>query len=292
MRKLTGVPIDETLAGRDPLKEVVQAARGKGIKVYAWFEFGFASDFKGGPGSEIIKLKPQWAAWDQAGKQVEKNGFRWMNSLDSEVQGLLTSIIMEAVHGYDIDGIQGDDRLPAMPSQGGYNPATVAQYQAEHGGKMPPTDYKDAEWVQWRADQLSSYLQRLHTTVKTVKPQMQVSMSPSPYPWGLNEYLQDWPRWVKNGWVDSVSPQIYRYNLEGYQTELRKISRAQLCPEHLSKVFPGLLLGLGKEYLAAPELMRAMVEENRREGIAGEVYFYSEGVQPRKALFEQLYGQP
>ncbi len=292
MRKLTGIPIDEKLSGRDPLKEVVQAAHGKGIRVYAWFEFGFASDYKGGPGSEIIKRNPTWAALDQSGKQVEKNGFRWMNALDPEVQSLLTNLIMEAVKGYDIDGIQGDDRLPAMPSQGGYNPVTVAQYKTEHAGKSPPTNYKDAAWVQWRADQLSGYLQRLYSTVKAVKPDVKVSISPSAFPWGKEEYLQDWPRWVKNGWVDSVSPQIYRYKLDGYRAELKKISRAQLCPEHLARVFPGLLLSLGKKYVADTELIRAMARENRREGFAGEVYFYNEGVLQRASLFEQLYAQP
>ena len=289
MRKLTGVPIDEKLAGRDPLQELIEAARGKGIKVYAWFEFGFASDYRGGPGSEILKARPQWAALDSAGRPVEKNGFHWMNALDPQVQDLLLSLMLEAVQRYDIAGIQGDDRLPALPSNAGYNPGTVAQYRLEHDGRAPPAEARDAGWLKWRADKLNAFMQRLHGTLKAARPQLQISMSPSPYPWGYEEYLQDWPTWLRNGWVDSVSPQLYRYDIEGYRTELRKIAREQLCPAELRRVFPGLLLALGREYLASPELLRQMVEENRREGIGGEVWFHSEGVARRRQLFEQLY---
>jgi uncharacterized lipoprotein YddW (UPF0748 family) len=37
------------------------------------------------------------------------------------------------------------------------------------------------------------------------------------------QYLQDWPTWVNNDWVDEVCPQIYRYDIEKYQNELSKI---------------------------------------------------------------------
>ncbi|MDI4632419.1 family 10 glycosylhydrolase [Pelomonas sp. V22] len=289
MHRLTGITISERVRGRDPLQELIEAARGKGMKVYAWFEFGFVSDFKGGPGAEIIKARPHWAALDKQGKPVEKNGFRWMNALDREVQDFVLSVIMEAVQRYDIDGIQGDDRLPAMATEGGYNPETVARYQREHGGKAPPDDAKDPHWLAWRAAQLNGFMERLHKAVKSARPSMQISMSPSPYPWGYEEYLQDWPTWMKRGWVDSLSPQLYRYNIEGYQQELRKLAREQLCPEQRQKVFPGLLLALGRDYVAPPELLQQMIEENRREGILGEVFFHSEGLLPRRELLEKLY---
>ncbi|MDN3920338.1 glycoside hydrolase family 10 protein [Roseateles violae] len=291
MHRLTGVTINERARGRDPLQELVEVARGKGIKVYAWFEFGFVSDFKGGLGAEIIKARPHWAALDKDGRPVEKNGFRWMNALDREVQDFALDLIMEVVQRYDVDGIQGDDRLPAMASEGGYNPETVTRYKKAHGGKSPPLDSKDPQWLAWRAAQLNDFMHRLHDAVKAAKPKLQISMSPSPYPWGYDEYLQDWPTWLRKGWVDSVSPQLYRYNIEGYQTELRKLAREQLCPADRAKVFPGLLLALGNSYVVPAELLRQMVEENRREGIGGEVYFHSEGLKPRADTLRQLYAR-
>ncbi len=289
MKRLTGVAIDEKLAGRDPLQDLVVAAKRHGIKVYAWFEFGFASDFKGGPGSEITRLRPAWRALDSSGKQVEKNGFRWMNALDPEVQDFMLGLIMEAVQRYDIDGIQGDDRLPALPSTAGYNPGTVAQYQSEHGGKASPQDSAEPAWLAWRAGKLNDFMQRLHGEIKAAKPRLQISMSPSPFPWGYDEYLQDWPTWLRQGWVDSISPQLYRYNIDGYRTELHKITREQVCPQQLDRVFPGLLLALGRDYLASPDLLRQMIEANRQEGVMGEVFFHSEGLIKRSSTLAPLY---
>lgn len=289
VKRLTGVLINERAAGRDPLQELVEEAHARGLKVYAWFEFGFASDYQGGPGRELVLKHPEWAALDAAGKPVVKNGFSWMNALDPSLQRFLLDLILEAVRGYDIDGIQGDDRLPAMASEGGYNPVNIARYQAEHGGKSPPADFRDPAWVRWRAGKLNDFMRQLHGEVKAAKPAIQISMSPSPYPWGVDEYLQDWPTWLREGWVDSLAPQIYRYNIEGYRKELRKLAREQLCPAQRARVFPGVLLALGKSYVISAELLRQMIEENRREGFPGEVHFHSEGVAPRLEVLKSLY---
>lgn len=286
---LTGVPIDARFEGRDPLQEVIQVAHQEGVKVYAWFEFGFASDYKGGLGAELLERRPHWAALNREGKHVIKNGFRWMNAMDREVQDFVLSLVTEVVERYDVDGVQGDDRLPAMPSEGGYDKGTIARYKLAHAGKAPPENPKDADWLQWRADELSRFVQRLHTEVKRRKPAVRISMSPSPFPWGRDEYLQDWPTWLRNGWVDSVSPQLYRYNLEGYKTELRKISREQVCASQLHQVFPGILLALGSEYLASTELLARQIRLNRDEGIGGEVFFHSEGMRKRADYFDDGY---
>ncbi|MBC7917069.1 MAG: family 10 glycosylhydrolase [Rhodoferax sp.] len=289
VESLTGVSIDARFAGRDPLQEVIAVARKEGLMVYAWFEFGFATDYQGGLGSELLEKRPRWAALDQHGKHVIKNGFRWMNALDPEVQDFVLRVVTEVVDRYDVDGVQGDDRLPAMPSEGGYDKATVARYAKDHAGAAPPRNSKDPKWLEWRAQILNQFVQRLHSEVKRRKPSVQISMSPSPFPWGRDEYLQDWPTWLRNGWVDSVSPQIYRYNLAAYQTELQKISREQVCPAQLHQVFPGILLALGSEYVAPLELLTAQVRANRAEGIRGEVFFHSEGMRKRADYFGTGY---
>lgn len=45
MQKLTGNKQLEKFAGRDPLKEMITAAKAAGLKVYAWFEYGFSSSY-------------------------------------------------------------------------------------------------------------------------------------------------------------------------------------------------------------------------------------------------------
>ncbi|MEO0511074.1 MAG: hypothetical protein AAF065_14585, partial [Verrucomicrobiota bacterium] len=42
---------------------------------------------------------------------------------------------------------QGDDRLPANPSTGGYDAYTISEYEKEHQGESPPENYRDAKRI-------------------------------------------------------------------------------------------------------------------------------------------------
>jgi uncharacterized lipoprotein YddW (UPF0748 family) len=121
-----------------------------------------------------------------------KNGFDWLNPFDPEVQNYMIGLFKEVTTNYNVDGLQGDDRLPAVPSTAGYEPYTVALYKAENGGVNPPTNYAQSDWVNWRAKKLNAFLKKLRTEVKAIKPAIQLTMSPSAYPWALGEYLQDY----------------------------------------------------------------------------------------------------
>ena len=69
-----------------------------------------------------------------------------MDAFNPEVQALMTSLLSEVVNGYDVAGVQGDDRLPAFPSMGGYNAATQAKYTKQFN-TPPPANLKDPQWI-------------------------------------------------------------------------------------------------------------------------------------------------
>ncbi|EMR02557.1 family 10 glycosylhydrolase [Cesiribacter andamanensis] len=292
MKNLTGVEINPLYAGRDPLREFIDAAHAKNIKVFAWFEYGFAAN-NGSPGP-ILQAKPNWGAINNAGNQVVKNGFYWLNSLHPEVQEFMTELVLETVRNYpDMDGVQGDDRLPAMPTEGGYDAYTVEKYKAEHNGQAPPNDPKDGFWIQWRANILNAYGQDLYNRVKAINPSSIVAMSPSPMNFGLVEYLQDYPAWVKGGYADLVSPQLYRRDTQGISIYRGLLSEQlnQVGNEHVDKFYPGILSYLGG-YVPDPEFMVAMVKENRRRGVTGEVHFFYNALLSYPEVFRAIYPAP
>ncbi len=290
MKELTGFEIDPSLdplnTGRDPLKEVIDEAHKYGIKVIAWFEFGFSSSYSEN-GGILLQKKPHWASLDAQGRLTTKNGFEWMNALDPEVQDFILSLVLEVVRNYDIDGVQGDDRLPAMPSEGGYNPAVIEAYKADNFGQEPPAYHKDFNWVQWRAEKLNHFAERLYTEVKAVKPGCIVSMSPSIFPWSKEEYLQDWPTWVNFGWVDMVVPQVYRKESAFYTRTLEATYR-YILPEKRHLLVPGVLIRVG-EWQPSEQYFRYMIEENRRMGLEGEVFFFYEGLHRYANYLKTIY---
>lgn len=270
-----GIEIDPRYVGRDPLAELIGEARRVGIKVIPWFEYGFASSYNlnGGP---LLAKKPEWAARDCTGNLLKKNGFEWMNALAPQVQEFLLSLVLEVVKNYDVDGIQGDDRLPALPCEGGYDEGTVDRYRKAFN-KNPPRNPKHRQWLQWRADILTEFLARLYQEVKAVNPDLLVSMAPNIYDWCLKEYLQDSKAWLERGVVDLIHPQIYRRDFESYRRIVDRLVTEQFTQEDLPKLAPGILMKLGS-YRISPDYLLQVIEYNRYRGIQGEVFFFYEGL--------------
>ncbi|MEM9142013.1 MAG: family 10 glycosylhydrolase [Bacteroidota bacterium] len=287
MQQEFGQKVAPRFANRDILRELTQEAHAQGLKVHAWFEFGFSSSYQEADGGHILRSRPHWKAIDPKGHLVSKNGFQWMNAFDPEVQDFLLSLIQEVIKTYDVDGIQGDDRLPANPSTAGYDPYTVALYQKEHNGQRPPLDHTNPHWVNWRAQKLNDFAKKIHQTVKDINAKVVVTMAPSIYPWSKKEYLQDWPNWVRNGWVDAIIPQVYRYDIKAYTQTLD--ANLKFMPTGSPIPFvPGVLLKVD-DYAPSKRFLKKMVKANRKRSLPGEVFFFYEGLGEHPLFFDSLY---
>ncbi|HOC89551.1 MAG TPA: family 10 glycosylhydrolase [bacterium] len=294
MDSLFGIPIDPAHRGRDPLAEVIEEAHKNGLKVIPWFEYGFSASYKEN-GGHLLRAKPHWAARDRQGRLLTKNGFEWMNPYHPEVQAFMRGLVLEVARGYEVDGIQGDDRLPAHPVEGGGDNYTGSLYRSQHQGADPPADPRDPGWMRWRADILNTFAGTLYREVKAVDSTLIISWSPSVYPWSYEEYLQDWPAWMRGGYADLVVPQVYRYDLERYRATLLEMKNVT-PPAPGARIYPGLLIKLGK-YLIDPEYLLGAIRFNREMGYNGEVFFFYEGLRKKKgklarALLNGPYREP
>jgi uncharacterized lipoprotein YddW (UPF0748 family) len=279
-----GERIDPAYAGRDPLADVVDAAHAHGLAVIPWFEFGFASGYGPPNPGPILEARPSWAARDTSGAVLTKNGFRWLNPYRPDVRDFLAALVLEVARSYDVDGIQGDDRLPAHPVEGGYSEATRTLYAQQHDGRIPPAP-RDSAFKRWRADVLNAFAGRIHREVKAVDSTLQVSWAPSVYPWSYDEYLQDWPAWVREGHADLVHPQVYRRDSARYRQTLerQRPDSIGLSPNAQPRLYPGVLIKVGEYRISSEHLLHA-VRANRAEGYAGEVLFFYEGLREANDL--------
>jgi uncharacterized lipoprotein YddW (UPF0748 family) len=290
--------------GRDPLAELIIEAHRRGMEVMPWFEFGFSSSFQQN-GGHLLRMRPHWAAKDSSGALLKKNGFEWMNAINPEVQDFMLALINEAMTNYDIDGIQGDDRLPAMPSEGGYDDFTKQLYLSETGIE-PPLYSREPEWLQWKADKLSDFGGRLYEMVKSYDQNLIVSLSPSVYSWSKEEYLQDYPEWIRRNQVDILHPQAYRYEIDRYKTTVDDVALYSGMTQMedgthyvdlgTTLVTPGILIKSGPRY-NGPEYVLEAVRHNRELGFPGEIYFFYEGLHHANeyladSLYTYFYSEP
>ena len=259
---------------RDPLAEIVSIAHQHNIKVIPWLEYGFAASHLLS-GGHILKQHPHWQAIDSTGAKVRHGSLTWMNGFDSQVQQFMLEIITEIVSNYGVDGIQGCDRFPAMPNSAGYDSETKQQYKTTFG-KYPPANSQDKQWIQWRADLLTDFLARFYQQVKTIKPNLLVSLSPAVYPFCLNNLLQDSKTWVEKGLVDIIHPQIYRHNFFDYNQEVKKIVKTY-DRNSLNKFAPGIAFTANGKDVTTKDLIKYL-KTNRDCSFNGQVFFHYEGL--------------
>ena len=290
MNKEFGIPIMESFAGRDPLLEMITEAHKEKIKVHAWFEYGFSSSNTNIPGADVILDKyPAWAARDVSKAiLVSGGGFKWMNGINPDVQNFMKSLVLEVVKKYDIDGVQGDDRLPAMPVKGGYDDYTVQLYKTENAGVAPPANEKDSNWINWRTNKLTEFLGVLYKAVKAEKPKVIVSSAPSIAPWAKENYLQDWPTWLDKKYCDYVIPQVYRYDIGAYEATLKSQIALIKNSSDRSKFYSGVLIQSGT-WNSSNQYVEQMVNLNRANGVGGEVFFFYEGLKFNADYFTKIY---
>lgn len=267
-------------ASNDPLADLISEAHKYNMKVIFWFEYGFMANWGETPtvsNNPILAKHPNWIGINNKGETCNyNNSDYYFNSYHPEVQKFILSLIEESLDLYpEVDGIQGDDRLPASPVNSGYDANTKQKYQEEHHGNLPPLNYRDEKWVQWRLNKLNDFAVEMHDLIKSKNKDYLMSFSPNPYPWCKENLMQDWPSWINLGIVDLISVQCYRKNLGSYKKTIDQ-TLTYMDQEAIKNIFiPGIILGIGSGKITEPESLDSILKYNQQLGLKGQSYFYS-----------------
>ncbi|MBW4568551.1 MAG: glycoside hydrolase family 10 protein [Tolypothrix carrinoi HA7290-LM1] len=296
-QSVIGRSLDPTpgLQRRDMLKEVVDVGHQKGLTVIPWFEFGFMAPAD----SQLAKRHPQWLTNRVNGTQIVKEGTHdrvWLNPFHPEVQQFIQNLIVEIVRNYNIDGIQFDDHF-GLPSELGYDAYTVALYKKEHNGKAPPTDFKNPEWVSWRANKITNYMKRVFTAIKATKKNCIVSIAPNPQRFSYDFFLADWQKWERMGLIEELVVQIYRNDLNVFNSEL-EYPEVKAARSHIP-VSIGILSGLKGRFVPMQQI-ETQVQSVRARKFAGVSFFFYETLwnlanekpPQRQTSFQKLFPTP
>ena len=277
----------------DALGDMIQEAHARGIKVILWFEYGFMHGI-GGVNSQdpVLAAHPEWMGINSAGHPCNYNNTDYyLNGYDPAVQDFMMDLMKEAVTLYpDLDGIQGDDRLPAMPRNAGYDAKTKAAYRAETGKDVPAND-NDPDWERWRLNRLNAFAVRMYTELKAVKPSLLLCFAPNKYPWCRNVLMQEWPQWIADGVVDLLTVQCYviAHYKEDVSATLGYVREKTDKP-----LFnPAMILKNG-DALLSPDQLAAQLQYNREVGTFGESQFWFDGLKDPAVqnLFRLYYPSP
>ncbi|WP_046214338.1 family 10 glycosylhydrolase [Paenibacillus wulumuqiensis] len=160
----------------DALAAVIDKAHEYGIKVRAWVPQ--AQD------KAAIDINSSWQmrTIDDYGKISSYTGYtgteNHVNLFEPAVQQYERSIVKEVVQNYNIDGVVVSG-LDFDNERVDMNISTINAFRQSNSFDPREIDFtrsssasKIAQWNNWKAQQMASYLQSISTDVKTIKPDL------------------------------------------------------------------------------------------------------------------------
>lgn len=282
------------LQNQDIIADIVEKGHQNGLLVVPWFEFGFMTP----PTSELAMKHPKWLTTRRDGSKTGDSAAGqvvWLNPFHPQVQQFIIDLVVETCRKYKVDGVQFDDHL-ALPRDFGYDPYTISLYKQEMK-KNPPTNPQDADWMKWRADKITEFVERLHSKVKQINPNFIFSVAPNPYHTAYNSFLQDWKTWVEKGIVDELIIQVYRDDLNSFVNELKKpeLQNAR------KKISSGVAILTGLRNNPTPiNFIEDKVKKAKQYGLGVSFFYYEtllqekvdESTEMRKSVIKALFYAP
>ncbi len=222
--------VDYIASGFDPLTDVITKAHSASppIEVYAWMNtlpvWPADTDPPTDPRHILNTHGPQatgtdnWLALNEQGN-LSGTGLYYLDPGHPDAATYVVNQVVGVVKNYVVDGVHLDFvRYGGV--QWGYNPASVARFNARYNRSGTPAP-DDAQWSQWRRDQVTAMVRRIWLESTAVNPRIKVSAAL--IPWGdgpdtdlewqsssaYRAVFQDWRAWLQEGILDIAFPMNY-----------------------------------------------------------------------------------
>ena len=247
------------LDGYDPLAMAVEEAHARGLQLHVWFNPFRAmppDDIGKAPPGHVTRTHPQWIV--HYGKST------WIDPGIPAARRAVLDAILEVVDRYDVDGVHLDDYFYPYQEE-----ATITR-TVRHGRKRRRITRQvvlrfpdDASWrrygrakgwsdrAAWRRANIDDFVKTLYREVKARKKWMLVGISPfgiwrPGYPQGITgldayaEIFADARRWLHEGWLDYLAPQLY-WPLDNSQQRFTRLDAWWRSENVLGRhIWPGL----------------------------------------------------
>lgn len=199
----------------------------KRIEVHAWI-VAFATGSGSAPPAGSIYYDHNnpadpdsyWMTLDNGGSETDDKAF---DPGHPKCLEYLTNVCLDLVTNFDIDGLHYD-YIRFTGGNQGYNPTSIARYNARYGLTGQPAAGNE-QFKQWRRDQVSALVRRVYAHTQAVKPQVKISAAlvtwnPSPTSSTRSAFMNtrpyydvycDWDAWMSEGILDMSMPMTY-YN--------------------------------------------------------------------------------
>lgn len=255
----------------DPLQFWIEEAHRRGLELHAWFNpyRALTSTSVQASDDHVSLARPELVK--PYGEQM------WLDPGMPEVQQMLLNSIIEVVDNYDVDGIHFDDYFYPYPISGqAFADAKSYDDYLTTGGGMSLGD--------WRRSNVDGMVSDVYTAIKERKPWVKFGISPfgiwrPNHPSGItgldayNELDADSRKWLQEGWVDYMSPQLYwstTSTKQNYGSLLKWWSQQNVLGRH---IWPGNYTSKLNQGWPAQEILNQIGATRANAGSTGNIHF-------------------
>ncbi|MBE3584241.1 MAG: family 10 glycosylhydrolase [Limnochordaceae bacterium] len=213
--------------GWDPLQVWIDEAHKRGIELHAWMHI-FNVGERGGDGGPLLVEHPDWALRRPDGSVIAafEPGLSYVDPADPGARAFLQSLYKELVTKYDLDGFEYD--YIRYPEGTGTNPQAIAYSEGARQAYLKETGVDPAtllpakgaawqRWNSWRRQQVTSFVESTSKLLRSLRPNLKLSAAVFGDPQvAFSNKLQDWPTWLRYGYLDFVSAMAYSDYDAGY----------------------------------------------------------------------------
>jgi uncharacterized lipoprotein YddW (UPF0748 family) len=252
----------------DQIAQCVAAAKKHGLEVHVW---KVNYNLSGAPKGFVEKLRREGRlqVTAQGGPQ------NWLCPSHPENQKLELESMLEVGRKYAVDGLHFDYiRYPGRECC--YCDGCRQRFEAATGRKVvdwPKECYSGSRREQYndcRCKQINWLVAAVHREAKKLRPELKVSAAVfGAYPACRDSVGQDWPEWIKAGWLDFVCPMDYSES----DLEFASLIENQLkLVGGRIPVYPGIGATASRSALSADRVV-GQVHHARSLGAAGFTVF-------------------
>jgi uncharacterized lipoprotein YddW (UPF0748 family) len=267
--------------GYDPLKFMVDEAHKRNLEFHAWFNpYRITMDPKEKlPNDHPAVKNPDWI--------IKYGGKMYYDPGNPKAREFTEQIVLDVVKNYDIDAVHMDDYFYPYPVQD-KNKKNIP-FPDDKSYKASKTKLSKEDW---RRDSVNKFIESLSKNIKKIKPYVKFGISPfgvwrndsadpsgsatKAGPTNYDVLYADTREWIKKGWIDYITPQIYwdfGYKPAAYETLVDWWKKeVKMQPKiHLYVGQAAYRLG-GKRWENEAELPN-QIKYNRDKKVEGSMYF-------------------
>ncbi len=200
----------------DPLEFAISEAHKRGMELHAWLNPYWVvrnTNNHSIASSHVATKHPEWILTYPA---YPSGLQKWLDPGLPEVRSYITSVIIDVVRRYDVDGVHFDDYFYVYPDSRINLPGITNQDDATF--KNYSRGFTDR--YNWRRDNVNLLVKMVHDSIQTIKAEVKFGISPfgiwrNGVPAGIsgmdayNVIYADPLAWLNQKTVDYIAPQLY-----------------------------------------------------------------------------------